>query len=325
MSATAANIFFVHLLSCRTVSELYPPTKKYCATDRAVTDSDRQWFHDRLQDLGFRSLGWILSPEPAAESTVLHVPTVDDLSQHAQNVQELCKRLQLTPEEIQQIERITRGQRDNPLWTAYRKGRITASNFQPVLKVCSANRKPSKSLISALLGDKDLSRVRAAQWGITHEETAINEYMAARDITVQPAGIWLHKSGLIGASPDGIVDEQRIIEVKCPYSARDKSLLDLVDGSHSEGKKKGFFLCRVNDSSTEFALNRNDDVGHKYYDQIQGNMYLTGRSVCDLIVWTPLETAVISIVREEAWQKNIELLCEFSRKQFLPLVLASYK
>ena len=207
---------------------MYPPVKKYRATDRAVTDNDRKWFHDRLQGLDFRSLGWILSPEPAAESTVLHVPTVDDLGQSVKTVDKLCKQSQLTPEEIEHIETITRGQRDNLLWTAYRKGRITASNFQPVLKVCSSKWTPSKSLISALLGDKDLSRVRAVQWGITHEETAVNECAAARGISVEPSGVLLHESGLIGALPD-IVDAQPIIEGKCLYTARDKKLPDLVD------------------------------------------------------------------------------------------------
>lgn len=61
---------------------------------------------------------------------------------------------------------------------------------------------------------------------------------------LQP-GIWLHESGVLGASPDGIVmtppsgpvhfqdgvhtDQQPdIVEVKCPYSARELTVLEAV-------------------------------------------------------------------------------------------------
>ena len=69
-------------------------------------------------------------------------------------------------------------------------------------------------------------------------------------------GIWLHESGVLGASPDGFVQgvprnikvhiqgkvnaSPDIIEVKCPFSAREMSIKDAC------ANLKDFFLgkCR---------------------------------------------------------------------------------
>ena len=61
-------------------------------------------------------------------------------------------------------------------------------------------------------------------------------------------GVWLHESGVLAASPDGIVvrvppipvhqicsAEPQLIEVKCPFAARDLTVLDAA-------KSKDFFL-----------------------------------------------------------------------------------
>ena len=80
-----------------------------------------------------------------------------------------------------------------------------------------------------LLGYDSLSSVRAVQWGIQHEATAIKAYMEQTGHSVSPSGLWLHSSGIIGGSPGGIVSSEKIIEVKCPFSGREKHLLELVD------------------------------------------------------------------------------------------------
>ena len=55
-------------------------------------------------------------------------------------------------------------------------------------------------------------------------------------------GIWLHESGILGASPDGIAeidDSKVVIEVKCPYSARKMSVAEAATSL------KGFFLSTL--------------------------------------------------------------------------------
>ena len=70
-------------------------------------------------------------------------------------------------------------------------------------------------------------------------------------------GIWLHESGVLGASPDGIVtvpaqDDYvfkmdgcctvpQIIEVKCPFNAKDMTIEEAV--KTLKGFCLGNFLC----------------------------------------------------------------------------------
>ena len=38
---------------------------------------------------------------------------------------------------------------------------------------------------------------------------------------VRETGLWLHPSGLLGASPDGLISDNKVLEVKCPMKAKD--------------------------------------------------------------------------------------------------------
>ena len=303
----------------KTVDEMYPPTKpEYRATSRPVAAESRCNFRTSLAQLpGGVAFAWLLQTEP--DRPYLSVPTLESLLSQKQyklladGVGELTKDLALTPIMCQQVEQASRGQATNPLWAAYRRGRITASNFGPVLKSAASSRQPAKSLIKTLHGDYDASGARAVQWGIEHEQVAIDIYGEANECAVSKSGLWLHTSGLFGGSPDGIVDDMKIVEVKCPYSARNTSLATLA------AQPKGFFLKQSPESS--LILNIDNDVGRKYFHQMQGYLYLTGRSVCDLVVWTPSETAIILVQKDPEWEKNVELICSFAKVHFLPSIV----
>ena len=53
-----------------------------------------------------------------------------------------------------------------------RKGRLTASNFGCVLNA----KRVTPSLLKRLLGDYNLSRVKAVQWGVTNEPEALKAF-----------------------------------------------------------------------------------------------------------------------------------------------------
>ena len=65
-----------------------------------------------------------------------------------------------------------------------------------------------------------------------------------------------------------------------------------------------------------------NDTGMKNYYQIQGNLYFTGRSVCDLIVWTPSEMHIIPVARDVPWEDNVWKLENFYKQRFLPTFFA---
>lgn len=296
---------------------MYPPSSEFKALRREVTDVDRKWFVDQLSESDrFKGLCWYLSPEPdplqLPAPSVESIMLMDGYSAASDSVAFICQHIELSQVQTTAIEEVTRGQRDNPLWSLYRKGRLTASTIGLVIKAIASKRRPCKSLMKTLLGAYNLEGVKAVQWGITHESTAISTYEEATGQTVSPSGLWLHSSGILGGSPDGIVNSTTIIEVKCPFSAKTTSLYDMVD------TPKGYFLQRTSRDSAELDLNLQNDQGRKYFHQVQCNLFLTGRTVCDFIVWTPSTMIIFPVVRNPTWTENVGALVTFYQTHFLP-------
>ena len=282
-----------------------------------MSDEDRQVFLRKLQESShLKGFAWLLSPSPPVEQSLPahHIANIlqqDGFASAGDKVAFVCRHLPITDEERRAVADVTKGQASNPQWSIYRKGRVTASNFGRVLKTVSSHRKPSPSLIKTLLGQYHISSVHAVQWGVMHESTALDEFTKASGSPVEKTGIWLAPSGKLGASPDGFVGEDGIVEVKCPYSARSTPLKDLCE--------KSSFLKLACDGS--FELNLDNDMGWRYYHQVQGNLYFTCRQECTFIVWTPAELQTFQVAKDPAWEKNIAILEQFYVEHFLPAFL----
>ncbi|XP_061169341.1 uncharacterized protein LOC133178631 [Saccostrea echinata] len=309
-----------------TMGEMYPPRQDYRALKREMTDADRSYLYDQLGHLGrFTALHWILSNEPECEE--MPVLLIEDklISEEYLNVQ--CKssylreKLVICSEKIIETAWLTTGQRENSFWAAVRKLRITASNFGQVIGAIRRNRL-SVSLKKRLLSAYNLEKRASIQWGRTHEKSAKDDYCKLSEVSILETGIWLHESGVLGASPDGFVQgdpkhlkvhlqgkvsaSPDIIEVKCPFSARAMSIKDACTNL------KNFFLeC---DSEGVLHLREN----HDYWHQVQGQLYLTGTTCCDFVVWTPVSMEVIRILRDEFWEIHLKNMIEFYFNVFLP-------
>lgn len=310
----------------RTIGEMYPVSMPAATLDRPVSDTDRSaLLQSRLEGTGKKQceMTWFLSPEPpvAAEKvlTVSEILTALNLSPElsSEQVADITNKLRVSREQIESVEISTRGQHQNPVWRQYRAGRITASKFGAVIKCIESHRKPSVSLVKSLLGAYDASGAKAVQWGIQHECTAVKKYEEEKDVVVKPSGLWLHSRGFCGASPDGLVDDTKVLEVKCPYSARNNDIMDMI------GSK---FFLHVNDDGS-LGLNMNNPQGHAYYHQVQANMWLTDRNMCDFVVWTPQSTVIFGVERDPNYEsKYLEALQQFYEQHFiLPYVESVYK
>ena len=130
---------------------------------------------------------------------------------------------------------------------------------------------PSKSFLDYLLKTKDISNVPAIKYGIENESVAIKEYEKEFGYKVAKCGIFLDSCGFLGGSPDGLVGNDGIIEVKCPFQMKNTT-------SITDFNRLGYL--KKNDEN-KFEVN----TSHKYYHQIQGNLYLTKRKHCDFVVW----------------------------------------
>lgn len=134
----------------------------------------------------------------------------------------------------------------SPEWWEARRGLPTASDFDSIMT--PAKQQPSASqqkYIAKLIGDiTDLSPTYFSQQGFRNAETDYGQQTegearrfyekeasdkAGRPIKVRQVGFCLHDSGDFGASPDGLIEEEGTLELKCP--ARKTHYLYLMNGT----------------------------------------------------------------------------------------------
>lgn len=122
---------------------------------------------------------------------------------------------------IQDLEQRT------PEWYTMRNGMVTGS------RVCDVVAKLKKGGYAACrhnyLMEVAVSRLTglapdhfvtpAMQWGIDNEQFARAAYEMERDCMVEPVGFAMHpRIDWFGASPDGLVGKDGVLELKCPTS-----------------------------------------------------------------------------------------------------------
>ena len=68
MLLCSCNLCCCYHMLCifRTIDDLFPEKKRYCATARPVDDADRSAFARQLDSFGkFQAFAWLMAPEPA--------------------------------------------------------------------------------------------------------------------------------------------------------------------------------------------------------------------------------------------------------------------
>jgi hypothetical protein len=180
----------------------------------------------------------------------------------------------------------TVGQDRNPLWVEKRKHILTASRFGDILKGISTSQDSSQFKENIFI-----------KWGKDHEDYAVKKYSQLTGNEVVQTGLWVFPNGKLGASPDGLVRERShsefdgILEIKCPYSIRNFEYLDMV----RRGKWPKYFL------SSKWDL----DKSHRYYHQIQGQLFATRKKWCDFFVWAPRLFIKTRIYPDVEWQQIV--------------------
>lgn len=188
------------------------------------------------------------------------------------------KNITLSTEEISELEMKTRKQRLSPLWYSERKIRVTSSFFGRVCKVRESS--SFENIIKNILEQKTIKSAAVAH-EIKNEPIAIQKYLQANNFTQKytSVGLCIHKQHpFLAASPGGFIDENGVIEIKCPYTSRyaDPAII------------KFDFL---NKDQTHLLVNSN------YNYQVQGILEITDRDWCDLVIYTFKGIKVIRILR----------------------------
>ena len=193
-------------------------------------------------------------------------------------IQKLRQKLNVDDTTREQIEINTRQQALSLDWFNERKCRISASNCKKVANMLDSTN--NSGILKRLLypEDNQLDNLEAIRWGREHEKDAIEAYenkMAYPPGLVQKCGLFISKeNGILAASPDGCVNLDGIVEVKCPYSLRDSIPEDWVRVKNSP-------LVQLNDGTIQLSRK------HDYYYQVVMQLHVTMRNWCDFIVWTP--------------------------------------
>lgn len=112
----------------------------------------------------------------------------------------------------------------SPEWYAVRAGKVTASRVADVVARTrsgwSANRTGymNQLLVERLGANGTPGPISAAmQWGIDHEGDARLAYQLWADVEVHECGFIDHPTvTMSGASPDGTIGDDGLVEFKCP-------------------------------------------------------------------------------------------------------------
>lgn len=142
-------------------------------------------------------------------------------------------------------------------------------------------------------------------FGKKHELLAVEQLERQIGKKIEPCGLFIDREQyFLAASPDGLIDDLGIVEIKCPFSAR-----DLTPDEGIKQRKITFWL-------------RNGDINkiHKWYYQIQGQLHVTNRSYCVFAVWTPHGMKSETLFRDTTfWSTSMEpLLSQFYFNCLLP-------
>ncbi len=156
-------------------------------------------------------------------------------------------------------------------WKEERKFRVTASIFQDF------HRNPSNCANNLLWSrQKDISTLPSVKWGVDNESKARKQF---EDMCspVETCGLYVSKSRpWFGASPDGVsVSRNFIVEIKCPYILRDAKPDDFSRLTQSQVRNH---FCEKD--GQKMQLKRT----HKYYWQIQCQMWVTGIHLTKFVV-----------------------------------------
>lgn len=117
-------------------------------------------------------------------------------------------------------------QQQTPEWYEARKGRITASSVGAIMGV-SPLATPAdvmRRMVREYHGaESEFTGNVATEYGNFHEAGAAAEFEMETGLKVEPCGFYVHPTyNWLDASPDGLVGDNAIIEIKCPYGQAKK-------------------------------------------------------------------------------------------------------
>lgn len=224
----------------------------------------------------------------------------------------LCKEyfiqnMKLSEDELGKIERLTVNQRLSNSWYVERSKRLTASMFGTLCK--SRSNTLGKKVIRITKPElNSISNLESVKHGNESEEKARQLYkMTHPNFNVKNSGLIIHKKyQFLACSPDGLVNDDGIVEIKCPYSIKDLNpKIAIRQGKLAYFSKLGYLK-----------------TGHDYNYQIQGQLEITNKSWCDLLIYTSKGLYERRIYRDKKlWESMYSKLEDIYYHYLLPQIV----
>ena len=177
-----------------------------------------------------------------------------------------------------------------PEWFAKRLGKVTASRIADLMAKTKTGPGASRANYLAQLVTERLTgtptegfQSPAMTWGIEQEAAARDAYSARTGVLVDEVDFVDHPTMQAGASPDGLVGEDGLIEIKCP------------------------------NTSTMLEYLEDRTIPQKYRLQMQWQLAVTGRDWCDFVAFDPRlpEHLQLLVIREP---RNTDLVVEITHE-----------
>lgn len=180
-------------------------------------------------------------------------------------------------------------------WFAEKLGRLSGSRIGEIIPGKRGGYLASReALLWELLAERitgqraDKYTTPAMQWGIDMEPVARAKYSEMTANSVEEVGFIHHRTiANFGASPDGLVSTDGVLEVKCPGTAK---VLKILTG---------------------------EDPDPGWLFQIQTEMIVTGRPWCDFVLYDPRLPAPLDLtIRRITADKLVQELIEAEARKF---------
>ncbi|XP_050671428.1 uncharacterized protein LOC126969880 isoform X2 [Leptidea sinapis] len=243
--------------------------------------------------------------------------SLPDMSQkeYDKSKEHFLKNLETLTSDRHKVERSTILQRDSSEWLEIRKNIIIASNFGPICK--RKDTLDTAPLVKNLLYKKNLAHLTSIAHGVEHEQQALLQLQQQENIIIEPCGLFIDKEyPFIGATPDGLIGEDTIVEVKCPITAHKKGLSNCIQENKIE-------ILKYNINTKTATVNKNSN----WYYQIQGQLHVSERQQCLLAIWAgENENVYIKFIEKDDlfWETKMKpKLIKFYMKCLLPEIIDS--
>ena len=183
-----------------------------------------------------------------------------------------------------------------PTWFAQRLGKATASRVADIIAKTKSGPSASRENYATQLVLERITNTKgesytspAMEWGTATEPLARQAYELKRGLFVDETGFIDHPTiAMTGASPDGLVGSEGLVEIKCPNSA----------------------------THLDTLITRK--IPTKYVPQMMWQMICTGRKWCDFVSFDPRfpENLQIFVERVE-YDPTYARMLELEVTQFL--------